>query len=73
MKVLKKLARISSVQTLCVDLKKMPLITFWSKCLEDDDKWIGLFLPLWNTLQYLPPTELELFLLIISFQENVCL
>ncbi len=23
----------------------MPLITFWSKCLGDDDIWIGLFLP----------------------------
>ncbi len=21
----------------------MPLITFWSKCLGDDDEWIGLF------------------------------
>jgi hypothetical protein len=25
----------------------MPLITFWSECLGNDDEWIGLFLPLW--------------------------
>jgi hypothetical protein len=34
-------------KTLCVELEKMPLITFWSKCLGNDAVWIGLFLSLW--------------------------
>ncbi len=35
--VRKKLA-IFSLQTLCAELGKMPLITFWSKSLGDDDE-----------------------------------
>ncbi len=39
---------IHSINSLCVELEKMPgLITFWSKFLGDDDEWIGLFLSLW--------------------------
>jgi hypothetical protein len=30
-----------SLKALCVELRKMPLITFWSKWLGDDDEWIG--------------------------------
>jgi hypothetical protein len=32
--------------TMCVELGKMPLITSGSKCLGDDDEWIGLLLSL---------------------------
>ncbi len=30
---------------LCVELGKMPLITFWSEYLEEDDEWISLDAP----------------------------
>ncbi len=35
---------LQRVNSLCVELEKMPLITFWGTFLEDDDVWIGLFL-----------------------------
>jgi hypothetical protein len=35
-------ARNWLIQTLCVELGKMPLITFWGKCLGDDYSMNGL-------------------------------
>jgi hypothetical protein len=41
---------LQSINSLCVELEKMPLITFWSKFLGDDDSSIVVCITL-NSLR----------------------
>jgi hypothetical protein len=45
----------------------MPLITFWSKCLGDDDEWIDLFLPVWP----LPPPYFFQLIRVQQFNDDI--
>jgi hypothetical protein len=58
----------------------MPLISFWNKCLGDDDEFFGLFLPLYRKPDLGTFTIIPKFLLfsytfkqsyVSSFQESV--
>jgi hypothetical protein len=46
--LLKNEVPVYCINSLWVELEKMPLITFWNRFLGDDYVWIGLFLPLWQ-------------------------
>ncbi len=41
-------APVYCINSLWVELEKMPLITFWNRFLGDAYKWTGLLLPLWQ-------------------------